>query len=114
MQDEPLYARLDEKDADIMGKLSDESVQILRLISVEFRRIQTGLNDAQVSAERYRKHMEHRMDILEQHIDPNALAKRAEQDAQHRIMWTVLKVVLGTIGTGLIAAGLVAVGIPKP
>lgn len=109
-----LFDRLEEHEMKQLVDLSAEQQFLLRILRLEFRRIQTTLDTARLEAEKSRIQMEKRLDLMETHLNPDLMLKRAEQDAQHRILWNAAKVLIGTIATALIVAVLAVVGVPKP
>ena len=109
-----LFERLEEHDMKQLGDLSADQQLLLRILHLEFRRLQTALDTARLEAEKSRIQMEKRLDLMESHLNPDSMSKRAEQDAQHRILWNAAKVLIGTIATALIVAILAVVGVPKP
>lgn len=109
-----LSDKLEAHDLSQLGDLPADQQLLLRIIHLEFRRLQTGLDTARLEAEKSRILMEKRLDLMESHLNPDSMSKRAEQDAQHRILWNAAKVFIGTIATALIVAILAVVGVPKP
>lgn len=96
-----------------LATVSDEGRAIVRVISAAIEHLRTDVATNHAEASESRKEMDTRLSLIEEHLNPDRIAKRAEQDTQLAILWTSAKILAATVATTLIGGLLALFGMHK-
>ena len=104
---------VDTHTKETLASVSPEGRAIVQVISsaIEKLRSETATNHAEAAESR--KGLDARLAVIEDHLNPDRLAKRAEQDTQLAILWAAAKIVAATVATAVIVGVLTLLGLHK-
>ena len=96
-----------------LATVSDEGRAIVRVISAAIEHLRTDVATNHAEASESRKEMDTRLSRIEEHLNPDRIAKRAEQDTQLAILWTTAKLLGATVATAVLGGVLALLGVYK-
>lgn len=103
----------DAHNREELATVSDEGRAIVRVISAAIEKVSTDMAANHAESKESRKEMDTRLSRIEEHLNPDRIAKRAEQDTQLAILWTTAKILAVTVATTLIGGLLALLGMHK-
>lgn len=90
-----------------LATVSDEGRAIVRVISAAIEHLRADMAANHAEASESRQQLETRLSRIEEHLNPDRIAKRAEQDTQLAILWAAAKIIAATVAT-VIVGGVLA------
>lgn len=108
-----LHTITERHAAEELANISPEGRAVVRVISAAVEKLRTDLATNHQEAKESRQGLEKRLASIEEHMNPDRIAKRAEQDTQLAILWTSAKLLAGVIAATLIGGLLAMLGLHK-